>query len=541
MNLIGLTIVLVALSSVDNTVCGQGESADEQVDGKLTDFRVCETIDKLHKYLPQELSPEAKCKRYAVLLYNTDGGPYETTVYSVLKLDDVAIAKQYKEMDPVKLSWFYMVSIDRYRITSLSPPFLDLINCLRMLGTYHAHAYLGNQELNVLENLYKKVLGLPGVTIDIDDLDFTNFNTPFQQSIRNLFGKYLDVDHLGKSGLSKDQTCLGSDPFAAAKISRAAITELQLNEKELESILEQREKSANRKRERSRLNQQRLRLFHPEKMRERGRKSQRKWELHRKQREWIEQASGQPEPESRRRRREQKRVLQKRYREKKRLIRQLERRHQVQKFLDDKLKRSNQDEGQGPSQDQLGMDPRQGQQLLPTLSSVSTQSMPFIPVASAPAVHIGLSGLDASLPVASPHNHDQSASLRTQSDLTGAEMPDGSFDQAFYEMIYKSTSDNPSTESDYQYRPDYQTMHSEGESDRGQNDDVLSRMQFFEPESEQERLMHQDLINSATQTDDTDTMMQQLLNSPFTGSSSADPQATNQSGSLGPDAHNKDG
>lgn len=517
MILFSLAVAFVASSAISYINCGSDDDLEILQYGRLTDMRICESIARMHRYLDmdQDMTPEERCKRYAVLLYKTDGAPYEATVFSVLKMDEDTLDSQYKEINPGMMSWIYMVSIDRYRITELAPPFLELIKCLRLLDTAYARSYLANGELMVIESLYKKVLGLPDPTSNVDYLDLRTFNTAFQRNIRDLFSKYLDVDRIGKCGLTEDQTCLRPSAIDRSADDQASTSNKEAVAQEQQPVTARRQTSDNRKRERSRLNQQRLRLFHPNLVRERGRRHQRSWNQRKKQKDFIKLRSDDKSDDSKIVRRA---IVQKRYREKQRqrqiklLARyDLEKSKPLDQILLEHLSQREEEQSQQP---QTGV---------PGLPSVRARLAPFTAVAPQPRVK------KSRLPKILPPTDNPSISSSHPDeplDNTEALLPDQSLDQ-FIDSFGETSLDtllDPDLD-DYFEVDDYLIDCSiEGEQDHV--DDVGSTMNCFEPESEEERRTHQDLIDSGSQVNDSNTVMQIVSDPLRREGSSVDPQTT---------------
>lgn len=200
---------------------------------------VSRAINYMHKYLPSDMTMDEKCKRYAVLSTKpiSEKLPHET-VTNVIKMNNDDLDRYYNEIDVRRMIWNYMVAIDRYRVTQLAPPFIDIVECLRRIDTNEVRRYLSNPELLVILDLYKQALGLPDTTIDIRGLNFTKFHHSFRTTIENLFSQSFRTDKISGDTLS-DQSNSNDSPYKRSG-------QLYL------------------RREQARLTQRRLRIMHSE-------------------------------------------------------------------------------------------------------------------------------------------------------------------------------------------------------------------------------------------------------------------------------------
>lgn len=242
-----LLITLVALSTLicNEVSCGRvkGESSILYQTGRFID--ISRAINFMQKSFHDHTPFEERCKRYAILTARAlfEKSAFESTVYNITSMSDNEVLRQYDELGTDKISSLYMTAIDRFRVTQLAPAFIDLIECLERIDTPLVKGYLGNQELVVIRDLYRQVLGLSGTKVDLRSLDLTKFRQAFWSALRNLFRQYLDVDSIFGPSCREQEAELMKD---------------QLSRKQQRYI---------QHREHSRLKQQRLRLMYPDAIR----------------------------------------------------------------------------------------------------------------------------------------------------------------------------------------------------------------------------------------------------------------------------------
>lgn len=152
----------------------------------------------MHERLPEEMSIEEKCKRYAVLSCTalSKNLPYDSTVLKVLMMDRADLDYYQSRLNTTRLSLMYMIAIDRYRVTELAPPIIDIVECLRRIDSPVVRRYLYNPELVLIVDVYKQILGLSNTTVDFARLDFTKFTRPFWRAFCHLFEGLLDIDSI---------------------------------------------------------------------------------------------------------------------------------------------------------------------------------------------------------------------------------------------------------------------------------------------------------------------------------------------------------
>lgn len=259
-----LSIVLVFLSALAISNIDSGEIDERNFllleSGRFKD--ISSAINFIHGILPSESPIEQRCIRYAILLDIglDERSPFKHTVIEIAMKDDDGLGKQYGKISIDRLIYAYMSAIDRYRVTRLAPPFIDLVECLRRIDRPVAKAYLNNQELVVILDLYRQILGLNGTEIDIKSLDLTKFRHTFCSTLRCLFREYLDIDSIFcRNLLEKLEPDLRMDSkdFDSAGMSTSDSTEQERYQ------LNREQQSLKRRREQARLRQQRFRILNP--------------------------------------------------------------------------------------------------------------------------------------------------------------------------------------------------------------------------------------------------------------------------------------
>lgn len=262
--LMGLSVAVFLIGGIDCDLFDNPNISDR---GRFTN--VCAAIDHLRNLLPVQISTEEKCKRYAVLLSEIGvvSAPHESTVLYTMLLNVSSLEELYRQIDISNLTLSYMSAIDKYRVIGLGPPFIDLIECLRILDTPLTKQYLDNQELIIILNLYKQVLGIPG-TNDISGIDFSVFHPGFRATLWNLLGRYVDLGHLGDNTIAPLKTHVG----------RPMLREVQNVVSADPSGFGEMQKQ-DRKRMLNRERQRRYRARHPIRLRERSRQARQRQKM----------------------------------------------------------------------------------------------------------------------------------------------------------------------------------------------------------------------------------------------------------------------
>lgn len=260
-----VAILVAAFGSTSNIVCGFDECRPARHTGKTRLNDVSQAIEFMHQYMPTQMSLDEKCKRYAVMSSKaiSEKLPHKRTVHKVATVDFEELDKQYSQIDITRISYVYMTAIDRYRVTKLAPPFIDLVECLKKIDTPIVKKYLSNIELIIILDLYKQVLGMPNTNLDVKSLDLSGhkFSPAFLTWLGMLFKGKLDIPGISEAQLP------GTSGMVEADVAK-------LDKKQLKQL--QQEEHICRRRERSRLRQQRLRAIDPDLIRARRREQQRK-------------------------------------------------------------------------------------------------------------------------------------------------------------------------------------------------------------------------------------------------------------------------
>lgn len=254
--------------------CPQADSRDVYKTRRFKDIKGA--LNYLHQCFPEQTPMEEKCRRYAVIVSMTasTGRPYESTVSIIATLDKDSFDEHYRNVDIGSLSSLIMAAIDKYRTSMLAAPFLDLIECLRMLDSPIIKQYLENSELQLIQNLYKQVLESPDTVIDFDSIDFGKFHPAFETALRNLLDPNLNrtfeqevVPKVEKRRRTKKMPLELADPPERQREDEARLQK----QKRVEKRLLLRRRHLHRTREWERLIKQRLRLLEPDRLREKER------------------------------------------------------------------------------------------------------------------------------------------------------------------------------------------------------------------------------------------------------------------------------
>lgn len=249
---------------------------------------VPKALNYVHELLPEQTPLEEKCKRYAVLLAMAaaTGLPYETNVDDLVKMDIPTLDVHYHAIDENGLMTLFMSATERYRITRLAPPFIDVIECLKMIDSPVVRKFLDDRELKVVHDLYKRVLRPEDQTDNPEGIEWGEFHPAFLKNFISLFGGLLDIEHLYKTSQVRplDHGVSGQSSGAPEPTNWQDPT--QDNGQETDDMTEpHRGPNLDRKRERARLFSRRVRMLAPEKIREMSRKYKRDYRERKRQRE----------------------------------------------------------------------------------------------------------------------------------------------------------------------------------------------------------------------------------------------------------------
>lgn len=264
-------VLIVVLSFMNSSTCTSTEHRKRP--GYVKRYKdVKDMTNWLHDALPDQMPIEQKCKRYAILLTDLDhtSTPNQTTIDRLATQSDDDINAQYQKIDIKSLEARFMTTIEQYRITHLSPGFNDLISCLEQLNTPLSEEYLENEELIIIVDLYRKVLGLPS-SIDINRLDMRRYHPTFRAALAHLFREEFGLQFDRVLGhqvpyrpLRRPRYSRGSSPKSSTAISSYSYDSEQHPKSRLyRAQLRYRERHIFKIRERARLKQQRLRLLDP--------------------------------------------------------------------------------------------------------------------------------------------------------------------------------------------------------------------------------------------------------------------------------------
>lgn len=231
-------------------------------------------LNLLQARLPDQMPLEARCQRYAFLLLmiETEGMPHRTAVLELITMHDDIFDMFKRNLDTNHLISLYMIAIDRYRISKLEPPFLDLVDCLSRIDVPQAKAYF-NEELNFIVNLYKDVLDTPGSTIDLGSLDLSTFPPSMRTMLENLFVEHL-TPRAPTSEQSQDTDTIWPQTIDDL-LSDTDLVELQEQQPEIDSSILADPHA--RSKYLAQLRQKRHREKHLEKIREKDRIRKRKY------------------------------------------------------------------------------------------------------------------------------------------------------------------------------------------------------------------------------------------------------------------------
>lgn len=223
---------------------------------------VPEALDYLHDTYLSSMKIEDKCKVYAIVafLLGARGRVHRKYVTNLLSMHEVELNRHYEKLQSNdELGKLYMLTIDTYRASShLGVPFLDLVECLKLIDKPYAWAYLDSAELKMIIDLYRRILEAPDTKIDLKQLDLTAFHPSFEISLKHLFRKHLQKEDLSDGELylidESDEEPQGGE----AKTEQQQSTEA---ERALKRREQRRKLAAHRHREQERLRKQRRRIL----------------------------------------------------------------------------------------------------------------------------------------------------------------------------------------------------------------------------------------------------------------------------------------
>lgn len=523
-------MILVVLASMNEIQCS---SEDDDIYAESKRFKdISSALDFIHDELsPDHVPPEEMCRRYAVLLNMAaaTGLPYESSVIELIKLDTEQLNEHYREIDTDSLSSLYMKATEKFRASRLSPPFLEIIECLKGIDTPVVKKYLEDQELRIIIDLYRQILGLDSKTTNSDNIDLTKFHPTFLTTIRNLFEDQLDVDFLLKTTRIRpykpnvNRQLVDSETIAALD---AWDPQQDLEIKRMKQVLRQRsyrERHLIRQREQSRLAQRRMRMLNPEQMRERNRLH--KQEQRKRMRETRFELSILT-PEEKRARRLEKR------RERRRMQRLAEQQQKQQQLQPNSTSierlRAEREPYMPPEINQTEQQLKRKQYYIDLLSGLQQNDQPQQqqhsqepPVPAEPLIEVYRPTLrTASWPYPREQAHYTTVRPPANPTITSPESndhilpsigPPDAFLSPGLDQLRKNDSQVHLYDGsfyDFDLGSNHYLTDSQARDYQGQFS-PMSAFQSFE-ESEEECQAHKDLINCATQLDNTDTILQLL-------------------------------
>lgn len=273
-----------------------------------------EAVDCLYQVLPKNVTLEEKCKRYAVIstIIISQGQALHKAAMFLTKLDESEVDLLYRQIDEADLVTLYMNIIEEYKITTLRPPFLDLIECLGRLNQPHALLYISNRELILIAYLYELILRTPTMRIDMDHINLSEFHPSFQARLKELFSGHLKGDTIHKSQYDEIHSHAKTQFLMSLRqqeLKRRREDHARSNVDPQQDLRREKRRIRNRERSRrlriedtekcrelDRLRQRRLRMTKPDvvRARERIRQQRRRDKVREDKKQQLEQLLGQP-------------------------------------------------------------------------------------------------------------------------------------------------------------------------------------------------------------------------------------------------------
>lgn len=236
-----------------------------------------EALNYLHQTLTDQMPLDEKCIRYAVLssFLSAKGPPRIKDMCKYFDLNDEQLKEIYQQLEANdELPPLYMQAIDGFRSASrISPPFLELIECLKKFDKPYIDLYLNNPELVVIADLHKQIVQSPDMKIDLVQIEQPHLSRAFMSSLR-----YIFTDNLLDTSQSRD---LGP----RTRTQEADLRRLNVEGMVEEQLLRRHPKgrrdprrmvTSYRHREQERLRKQRLKLIQPDVERIKAQERQRK-------------------------------------------------------------------------------------------------------------------------------------------------------------------------------------------------------------------------------------------------------------------------
>lgn len=235
--------------------CFEGATVERDEDIRIVSRykNMSEATNSLYQALIDQSVPfESRCKRYVVLLSMAanKGIPYETTVSQLSSLQEHTVDAHSRNVDARRKSMLLMAAIDRYRVSKLEPPFIELLQCLKQIDLPQVQVYLSDRELILLENLYYHILSSPDSKIDMSQVNVDDLHPDFFRTLRIIFSGHLKEETI--STVSDSQVELGQKATSRGAQSSGGEVQKQANQKTDMTAEERRKLQLERKRERER-------------------------------------------------------------------------------------------------------------------------------------------------------------------------------------------------------------------------------------------------------------------------------------------------
>lgn len=224
---------------------------------------VIDAVDSLNEVLAaRDVPPNIRCDRYAILLLRAEItiGPFlAATIERLRDPDGGFLHENLYQIDHHKYIALFMTTIDKYRTSRLGPGFIDLIDCLRQIERPETKQYLLDDELIIIEELYRQVLASPQVKFDLNTWKWPNLR--FMMTLMILFKNHIPEDQIRQF---------------QQKFQLELPTTQELSSDSQRKEYEPKQEGQFKLRERDRLRKRRCRVLNPESIRERDRISKRR-------------------------------------------------------------------------------------------------------------------------------------------------------------------------------------------------------------------------------------------------------------------------
>lgn len=248
-------MVAFVLLKPDNIGCSPGGS-DQDAEVLCDD--IPEAIYYIYEHLPDDMSLDDKCVRYAVMtsMIHPKGRLHNKAVVFTLNLPEDQLLSLYHEFNDTELGVHYMTAIDGFRAASMiGPPFIELVECLKRINVPFVQKYLSGEELSTIIRLYRQVQESPTEKAKFEG----KFNRAFLVSLLYLFGDHIDSDSLlfksMKQRFGEEANILASQIWHGPS---------RLDERQAMRRERRQQLAAHRHREQERLRGQRLSIVNPD-------------------------------------------------------------------------------------------------------------------------------------------------------------------------------------------------------------------------------------------------------------------------------------